>query len=196
MAGLSMKFGLFGGARTKRSDGATDSHAYGDFIAYVSEAERLGFRSVFLVEHHFTGAGQISASLTLLAYLAARTRSIRLWHRRHCVAMAQPVLLAEQAATVDLLSDGRLDLGVGKGYRAGEFAGFHIPMDEATERFDEAIDVIRKAWTSPWPLLASRHALALRRHRRRAATLADAPPAAVVGRRQSRFHTSRRARGL
>jgi alkanesulfonate monooxygenase SsuD/methylene tetrahydromethanopterin reductase-like flavin-dependent oxidoreductase (luciferase family) len=149
MARLSMKFGLFGGARTKRSDGATDSHAYGDFIAYVSEAERLGFRSVFLVEHHFTGAGQISASLTLLAYLAARTRSIRLGTAVIVLPWHNPVLLAEQAATVDLLSEGRLDLGVGKGYRSGEFAGFHIPMEEATERFDEAIEVIRKAWTSP-----------------------------------------------
>jgi alkanesulfonate monooxygenase SsuD/methylene tetrahydromethanopterin reductase-like flavin-dependent oxidoreductase (luciferase family) len=144
-----MQFGLFGGARTKRSDGAADSHAYGDFIAYVSEAERLGFRSIFLVEHHFTGAGQISASLTLLAYLAARTRTIRLGTAVIVLPWHNPVLLAEQAATVDLLSGGRLDFGVGKGYRAGEFAGFHIPMGEATERFDEAIDVIRKAWTSP-----------------------------------------------
>ncbi|MDP1966821.1 MAG: LLM class flavin-dependent oxidoreductase [Reyranella sp.] len=144
-----MQFGLFGGARTKRSDGAADSHAYSDFIAYVSEAERLGFRSVFLVEHHFTGAGQISASLTLLAYLAARTRSIRLGTAVIVLPWHNPVLLAEQAATVDLLSGGRLDFGVGKGYRAGEFAGFHIPMTEATERFDEAIEVIRKAWTSP-----------------------------------------------
>jgi len=144
-----MRFGLFGGARTARGDGASDSHAYGDFIAYVTEAERLGFRSVFLVEHHFTGAGQISASLTLLAYLAARTSTIRLGTAVIVLPWHNPVLLAEQAATVDLLSGGRLDFGIGKGYRAGEFAGFHIPMGEATERFDEAIEVIRKAWTSP-----------------------------------------------
>ncbi len=144
-----MRFGLFGGARTARGDGASDSHAYGDFIAYVTEAEHLGFRSVFLVEHHFTGAGQISASLTLLAYLAARTSSIRLGTAVIVLPWHNPVLLAEQAATVDLLSGGRLDFGIGKGYRAGEFAGFHIPMGEATERFDEAIEVIRKAWTSP-----------------------------------------------
>ncbi len=150
-----MQFGLFGGARTKRGDdtansvGAGDSHAYGDFIAYVTEAERLGFRSVFLVEHHFTGVGQLSASLTLLAYLAARTRTIRLGTAVIVLPWHNPVLLAEQAATVDLLSGGRLDFGVGKGYRAPEFAGFQIAMAEATERFDEAIEVIRKAWTSP-----------------------------------------------
>ena len=144
-----MQFGLFGGARTKRGDDSGDSHAYGDFVAYVTEAERLGFRSVFLVEHHFTGVGQLSASLTLLAYLAARTRTIRLGTAVIVLPWHNPVLLAEQAATVDLLSGGRLDFGVGKGYRAPEFAGFQIAMEEATERFDEAIEVIRKAWTSP-----------------------------------------------
>ncbi|ETW98383.1 MAG: hypothetical protein ETSY1_18960, partial [Candidatus Entotheonella factor] len=59
-----------------------------------------------------------------------------------------PVLLAEQAATIDLLSGGRLDLGIGKGYRYNEFAGFCIPMEEAEERFDEALSVLVKAWTS------------------------------------------------
>lgn len=144
-----MQFGLFGGAKTKKTQGSADSHGYRDFIDYVVEAERLGFRSLFLVEHHFTGAGQISASLTLLAYLAARTRTIRLGTAVVVLPWHNPVLIAEQAATLDLLSGGRLELGVGKGYRAGEFAGFCVPMDEATERFDEAIEVIRKAWTSP-----------------------------------------------
>jgi alkanesulfonate monooxygenase SsuD/methylene tetrahydromethanopterin reductase-like flavin-dependent oxidoreductase (luciferase family) len=62
-----------------------------------------------------------------------------------------PVLLAEQAATLDLLSGGRLDFGVGKGYRYNEFAGFCVPMEEADARFDEALDVIIKAWTADQP---------------------------------------------
>lgn len=145
-----MQFGLFGGARTKRGTnlGTGDSHSYRGFIDYVVEAERLGFESVFLVEHHFTGHGQVSASLTLLAYLAARTSRIRLGTAVVVLPWHNPVLIAEQAATLDLLSGGRLDLGVGKGYRAAEFDGFRIPQAEATERFDEAIAVIRKAWTS------------------------------------------------
>ena len=143
-----MKFGLFGGARAKGGP-AGDSHAYHDFVNYVVEAEKLGFSSVFLVEHHFTGFGQVSASMSLLAYLAARTERIRLGTAVVVLPWHNPILVAEQAATLDLLSNGRLDFGVGKGYRDYEFAGFCIPQNEATERFDEAMEVIRKAWTSP-----------------------------------------------
>jgi probable F420-dependent oxidoreductase len=142
-----MKFGLFGGARA-RGGPAGDSEGYHDFINYVVEAEKLGFSSVFLVEHHFTGFGQVSASLNLLSYLAARTDRIRLGTAVVVLPWHNPILVAEQAATLDLLSNGRLDLGVGKGYRAYEFSGFCVPQDEATERFDEAMEVIRLSWRS------------------------------------------------
>jgi alkanesulfonate monooxygenase SsuD/methylene tetrahydromethanopterin reductase-like flavin-dependent oxidoreductase (luciferase family) len=144
---MAMKFGLFGGARA-RGGPAGDSEGYHDFIRYVIAAEELGFSSVFLVEHHFTGFGQVSASLNLLSYLAARTSTIRLGTAVVVLPWHNPALVAEEAATLDLLSNGRLDFGVGKGYRPYEFSGFCIPQDEATARFDEAIDVIRKAWTS------------------------------------------------
>jgi alkanesulfonate monooxygenase SsuD/methylene tetrahydromethanopterin reductase-like flavin-dependent oxidoreductase (luciferase family) len=103
---------------------------------------------MFMVEHHFTGQGQVSASMTLLAYLAAKTQKIRLGTAVVVLPWHNPVLVAEQAATLDLLSGGRFDFGVGKGYRQAEFDGFCIPMAEATERFDEAMEIIRKAWTS------------------------------------------------
>jgi probable F420-dependent oxidoreductase len=142
-----MQFGLFGGARTSRMGPQADSYGYGDFIAYVKQAERLGFCHVFLVEHHFTGYGQLSASLTLLSYLAACTTRIRLGTAVTVLPWHNPVLLAEQVATLDLLSNGRFDFGVGKGYRDQEFSGFCIPINQASERFDEAIEVIRKVWT-------------------------------------------------
>jgi alkanesulfonate monooxygenase SsuD/methylene tetrahydromethanopterin reductase-like flavin-dependent oxidoreductase (luciferase family) len=68
------------------------------------------------------------------------------------LAWHNPVLLAEQAATIDLLSGGRLDFGIGKGYRYNEFAGFATPMEDADERFDESLGVMLKAWGSdkPW----------------------------------------------
>lgn len=142
-----MKFGLFGGARAARGGPAGDSQGYADYIDYVCEAEALGFHSVFVVEHHFTGHGQVSASLNILSYLAARTSRIRLGTAVLVLPWHNPVLVAEQAATLDLLSNGRFDFGVGKGYRDAEFAGFCVPPAEATERFDEAMAVIRKAWS-------------------------------------------------
>ena len=143
-----MQFGLFGGARTKRGVGPADSQGYESFIDYVVEADHLGFKQLFMVEHHFTGQGQVSASMTVLAYLAAKTRHIRLGTAVVVLPWHNPVLVAEQVATLDLLSGGRVDFGIGKGYRQAEFDGFCIPIAEATERFDEAIEIIRKAWTS------------------------------------------------
>jgi len=148
-----MRFGLFGGARSRSGTPVGehqggDSQGYRDYINYVKEAEDLGFDSVFVVEHHFTGVGQVSASLGLLSYLAGCTTRIRLGTAVVVLPWHNPVLVAEAAATVDLLSNGRLDFGVGKGYRDVEFDGFCVPIEEATERFDEAMDVIRKAWNT------------------------------------------------
>ena len=144
-----LQFGLFGGAKAAGTGPDADSHGYRQFIDYVVAAEALGFESLFVVEHHFTGVGQVSASLNLLSFLAARTRRMRLGTAVVVLPWHNPILLAEQASTLDLLSGGRLDLGIGKGYRASEFAGFCIPQAEADARFDEAVAVLRQAWTSP-----------------------------------------------
>jgi alkanesulfonate monooxygenase SsuD/methylene tetrahydromethanopterin reductase-like flavin-dependent oxidoreductase (luciferase family) len=103
---------------------------------------------VFLVEHHFTGFGQVSATINFLTYLAAKTSTMRLGTAVLVLPWHNPALLAEQAATLDLLSNGRFDFGIGKGYRWGEFHGFCIPMQEAEERYQETVAFLRKAWTS------------------------------------------------
>lgn len=143
-----MKFGLFGGGKIGRMNPLGDSHGYKDFIQYVKDAEELGFHSVFLVEHHFTGAGQLSASLNLLSYLAACTTRIRLGTAVVVLPWHNPVLLAEQVATLDVLSGGRVDLGVGRGYRKNEFEAFCIPMEEAQERYTECLELLLKSFTS------------------------------------------------
>ncbi len=143
-----MKFGIFGGARVGRADTLHDSYGYRDFINYVLAAEKIGFEGIFLVEHHFTGQGQLSASLNLLSYLAAKTTRIRLGTAVVVLPWHNPVLLAEQVATLDVLSGGRVDLGIGRGYRKEEFEAFCVPMSEAQERFAECFDVMLKAWVS------------------------------------------------
>ena len=141
-----MRFGLFGGPSRGES---SDAAVYDAYVRMVQEAEQLGFYGVYLVEHHFTGHGQLSSSLSLLSHLAAKTSTMRLGTAVVVLPWHNPMVVAEQAATVDVLSNGRLDFGVGRGYRDYEFRGFGIEIDEAQERFDEAIEVIRKAWTSP-----------------------------------------------
>jgi alkanesulfonate monooxygenase SsuD/methylene tetrahydromethanopterin reductase-like flavin-dependent oxidoreductase (luciferase family) len=148
-----MRFGLFGSAQAKRGGADVDSGAgFRDFIETNVEAEGLGYHSSFLVEHHFTGFGQISATLNLLTWLGARTTTLRLGTAVIVLPWHNPVLLAEQVATLDLLSNGRVDFGIGKGYRYNEFAGFAMPMEEAEARFDESLEMMLKAWTSdtPW----------------------------------------------
>src|SRR5215468_7735593 len=148
-----MRFGIFGSAQAKRGGPDVDSGAgFRDFVEHNIEAEALGYSSSFVVEHHFTGFGQISATLNLLTWIGARTTTLRLGTAVMTLPWHNPVLLAEQAATVDLLSSGRLDFGIGQGYRHNEFAGFCVPMEEAEARFEEAHDVLLKAWTSdaPW----------------------------------------------
>ena len=150
-----MRFGLFGSAQARRPQPGTEltdsSQGFRDWIDNNVEAEALGFHSTFVVEHHFTGFGQVSASLNLLTWLGARTTTLRLGTAVLVLPWHNPVLLAEQAATLDLLSGGRLDFGVGKGYRWNEFAGFCVDMEEADARFDEALKVITKAFTSDAP---------------------------------------------
>src|SRR5690348_9341612 len=150
--GASMKFGLFGSAQAQRGGADLDSgQGFREFIDYNIEAEALGYASSFLVEHHFTGFGQVSASLNLLTWVAARTSTLRLGTAVLVLPWHNPVLLAEQAATIDLLSGGRLDFGVGKGYRYNEFAGFCVAMEEADTRFDEAMEVITKSFVRDEP---------------------------------------------
>src|SRR5712675_188573 len=147
-----MRFGLFGSAQARRPTPGTEltdsSQGFREWIENNVEAEALGFHSTFVVEHHFTGFGQVSASLTLLTFLAARTSTLRLGTAVLVLPWHNPVLLAEQAATIDLLSGGRLEFGVGKGYRHNEFASFCIPMEEADERFEEGLALVIKSWTT------------------------------------------------
>src|SRR5262249_11004813 len=97
-----MKFGIFGSAQAKRGGPNVDSGAgFKEFVEHNVEAEALGYHSSFLVEHHFTGFGQVSATLNLLTWVGARTTTLRLGTAVMVLAWHNPVMLAEQAATID-----------------------------------------------------------------------------------------------
>src|SRR5256885_7705330 len=123
-----MRFGLFGSAQAGRGGPDVDSGVgFREFVDYNVEAESLGFVSTFLVEHHFTGLGQVSATLNLLTFIAARTTTLRLGTAGLVLPRHNPVLLAEQGATPDPLSRRRGDFGVGMGYRPHEVGGLCMP---------------------------------------------------------------------
>lgn len=147
-----MRFGIFGGPRAKANVSATQkTSGYADFVDYILEAEQMGFVSAFVVEHHFSGLGQVSSTLELLAYLAGRTSKVRLGTAVTVLPWHNPVLLAEQIATLDVLSGGRVDLGIGRGYRPNEFHGFCIDPAEAEARFEECLAIMLECWTSSEP---------------------------------------------
>ena len=144
-----MKFGLFHSVQLP--DPTAQQRYYSEALDQVIEAEQLGFDSVWFTEHHFTRHGIVSSTMAVLAYLAGLTSNIRLGTAVSVLPFHNPIKLAEEVATVDLLSNGRLDLGVGRGYQWGEYNRLNIAMDEADDRFDEAMDVMTKAWTSKAP---------------------------------------------
>jgi alkanesulfonate monooxygenase SsuD/methylene tetrahydromethanopterin reductase-like flavin-dependent oxidoreductase (luciferase family) len=143
-----MRFGLFCSPKADAPGfGPETGQGFRDYLDFNIEAEALGFHSSFSVEHHFSGWNQASATLMLLMALAARTKTLRVGTAVMVLPWHNPVLLAEQAATLDLLSGGRFDFGIGKGYRHGEFNGFQIAPEEAEARFEEALAVITRAFT-------------------------------------------------
>lgn len=144
-----MQFGLF--HTVQLPEPGRQARYYQEALEQVLRAEEMGFESVWFTEHHFSRHGIVPSSLAVLAYLAALTSKIRLATAVAVLPFHNPIQLAESAATVDVLSNGRLDFGVGRGYQWGEFHKFDVPMDQATRRFEESMEVITKAWTCNEP---------------------------------------------
>lgn len=127
-------------------EGSSLKRVYEDSLEQIEWGERLGYDAVFFAEHAFYHHGKPSPQV-MLGNIAARTKRIRLGTAVSVLPWHHPLEVAQDYATVDLLSDGRLDFGVGRGLFKGEFEGYDIPWAEAQERFDESLDIILKAWT-------------------------------------------------
>jgi alkanesulfonate monooxygenase SsuD/methylene tetrahydromethanopterin reductase-like flavin-dependent oxidoreductase (luciferase family) len=144
-----MQFGLFCSPKADAPGFAPETgQGFRDYIELNVEAEALGYHASFSVEHHFSGWNQVSATLMVLMALAMRTKTLRVGTAVMVLPWHNPVLLAEQAATLDSLSGGRFDFGIGKGYRHSEFKGFQIKPEEAEARFEESLEVITRAFTT------------------------------------------------
>ncbi len=120
---------------------------YNETFDQASWAEELGFNSVWLSEHHFTDDGYMPSIPTALAAIAARTKRIRLGTAVLLAPLHHPLRLAEDLAVVDLISNGRLDVGLASGYRSKEFEVMAVPRNQRGQRTEETVELLRLAWT-------------------------------------------------
>ncbi|MFB6140466.1 MAG: LLM class flavin-dependent oxidoreductase [Halosimplex sp.] len=147
---MDLGTGLF---TCQRRPGDDRSHeaVYDELLELGRAIDDAGLDSAWVSEHHFAEDGYLSGTMPALGALAAATDEVTVGT---CIALAplyDPVRLAEDGATVDLLSGGRFAAGLSIGYRDAEFENFGVPKDERTERTEEAVAVLRGAW-SPGPL--------------------------------------------
>jgi alkanesulfonate monooxygenase SsuD/methylene tetrahydromethanopterin reductase-like flavin-dependent oxidoreductase (luciferase family) len=119
---------------------------YGELLDLFVFGETLGLTHAWVGEHHFSDYGTLGGPPVFLAALAARTTAMRLGPAVSVLPFHDPLRLAEDYATLDVISGGRLEFGVGRGYQPGEFAGFGVDMAEARDRFWESLELIAKAW--------------------------------------------------
>ncbi len=142
-----MKFGLF--YQLPCAPEQSEPERYRETIEQIVHGDELGFDTAWLAELHFFRPFSIMPAPLIVATAAAqRTRRIRMGTGVSLLPFHHPLRLAGEAAAVDILSGGRLDFGVGRGTIAVHFQGFNVNREESRERFEEALEVIEKAWAN------------------------------------------------
>ncbi len=140
-----MKFGIFD--HLDRRDGPL-SEFYKDRLRLVATADELGYAGYHIAEHHWNPVGLAPAPGIFLAAVAQHTRRIRLGPMGYALAFHDPLMLSEEICMLDHLSDGRFDLGIGRGISPWELQMFGIPMPETRDLFQETLEVMLQAFTS------------------------------------------------
>ncbi len=139
-----MKFGLFYDFDIQK--GATQAETFERGFNQVEASERMGVDSIWLAEVHFSPYSVLSSPLIVASSVATRTERVRIGLAVQVLPLTNPLRVAEEAATVDQISKGRLDFGVGRSGLTRYYKGYNIDYSESSARFLEAMDVITKAW--------------------------------------------------
>jgi luciferase family oxidoreductase group 1 len=126
--------------------GRTEQQVLREQLDIMVQAEDYGFHSVWPAEHHFSEYGYCASPAVHLAYVAARTKRLRLGTGVVVLPLNHPVRVAEDYATLDLISDGRVELGLGRGYQPHEFRGYGVEQSKSRQIFQEGVEVLLRAW--------------------------------------------------
>ena len=140
-----IKFGVM--SNSHPAPGTDLTRLVEEMIVEAQQAERYGFDSIFVTEHHQEPAGYLPSPLPLLAALAARTSTIRLGTGIAVLPLYHPVRMAEDCAVIDIISKGRLILGVGMGYQEVDFAAYGLRVSDRVSLFEEGVEIVKRAWT-------------------------------------------------
>jgi alkanesulfonate monooxygenase SsuD/methylene tetrahydromethanopterin reductase-like flavin-dependent oxidoreductase (luciferase family) len=142
-----MEFGLF--HEFQKSPETSEAEAFAQSFELVDAAERWGLDAMWLAELHFEpGRSVLASPMILAAAIAQRTRRMKIGTAVQVLPLCHPLRLAEEAATVDQISDGRLIFGVGRSGFAHVYQAYGVPYEESRERFAETLEVVKRAWTN------------------------------------------------
>src|SRR5215813_12640682 len=145
---MAFEFGMF--HEFQRTAGVTDEAAFATSFEEIDAAERWGLDAMWLAEIHVNPERSVcSAPLTLASAIAARTKRMKIGTGVQVLPLCHPLRLAEEAATVDQVSQGRLIFGVGRSGVVSTYDAYQVPYGESRERFAEILDIVKKAWTQP-----------------------------------------------
>ena len=141
-----LRFGLWYAFRNPSRWQRPYPELYRAVLDQIRFGESIGYDDVWLTEHHFCDDGHAPSILPLAAAVAASTERIRIGTAVLLLPLHHAVRVAEDGATIDILSNGRFELGVGIGYRVQEFEGLGISRSERARRIDEGLEIIRRLW--------------------------------------------------
>jgi alkanesulfonate monooxygenase SsuD/methylene tetrahydromethanopterin reductase-like flavin-dependent oxidoreductase (luciferase family) len=148
-----MDFGYFTLSDNHYENNPRNANAFvADILAEAVYAEEVGLHSAWIGEHHFSTLGVLSCPDLVLANVASRTRRIRLAPAVTVLPLHHPIRVAEQWATLDLLSGGRVDFAAGRGYDRREYLPLNVSFEDNQEIFEEGMEIVRRLWSSDEPI--------------------------------------------